>query len=153
MHAAPAGQMAGGRETLRGMNRVEAAELDERGVYRLNSRNLRVGVWVAARGGFLGIREKFGRRYLAFEALREQGGTATPLERLAEWDVPPGVALRESIGTVDSLECRRLRWEEPGWVYADSGLSVPEGVQAVTVGNGPLFSHLDDAQEDLEWEA
>jgi hypothetical protein len=53
-------------------------------LYRLASRNLACGVW-DGRGGFVGVREKFGQLFLDVEYHWDQGapyGTAHPLEDL-----------------------------------------------------------------------
>lgn len=56
---------------------------EHRGVYRLHSRNLRVGVWDAEREQFIGIRQKFHFRFLDAEDLYGPvWGTARPLEHL-----------------------------------------------------------------------
>lgn len=75
---------------------LQKSELQDRGIYALKSRNLRVGVWNGS-DGFIGIRTKFGDRFLSTEFIaRECGGTASgfdtahPLEQvgtLAE-DIP-----------------------------------------------------------------
>ena len=71
----------------------------ERGkIYRLRSRNLIVGAY-DGRGGFIGIREKFGQRYLftEFDSSVEGWGGATVTaieEELGQ--VPSDVELAES---------------------------------------------------------
>ena len=53
-------------------------------LYRLRSRNLSSGVFCATNNHFIGIREKFGNRYLDEETANRRtfSGTATPLEEL-----------------------------------------------------------------------
>lgn len=63
----------------------------ERTIYELASRNLRVGVFVAAERGFIGIREKFGSQYLFTEYHWDTGapcGTAHPLRAVSTLDDP-----------------------------------------------------------------
>lgn len=63
---------------------IKLAECKPRTVYRLNSRNLEIGVFNGSEG-FIGIREKFDRRYLFTEYHHDTGapfGTATPLEEI-----------------------------------------------------------------------
>jgi hypothetical protein len=60
-----------------------------RGVYRIKSRNLRLGVYAPGihAGGFIGLREKFGSEYLFTEYHWDTGppfGTVTPTELLGE---------------------------------------------------------------------
>jgi len=57
------------------------------GLYRLSSRNLAFGVFVEATQGFVGIREKFGNRYLFTEFHWDTGaphGTVQPQEFLED---------------------------------------------------------------------
>lgn len=74
-------------------------ELVPRGIYRLYSRNLLVGVWNGKTDkwcGFVGIREKFGDRFLFSEYHWDTGapyGTARPLELIGI--VPEGIDLQE----------------------------------------------------------
>lgn len=74
----------------------------DRQPYRLRSRNLRLGVYSAATHGFLGIREKFGSRFLAEEFHWETGapfGSAKPLEELPD-RLPDEVEVKESLGPI-----------------------------------------------------
>lgn len=66
-------------------------------LYRVMSRNLRVGVFCAATRGFLGIREKFGAWFAAEEYHWETGppfGTAKPQQELPE-RLPDNIELLE----------------------------------------------------------
>lgn len=66
-----------------------------RGVYRIHSRNLVVGVW-NGKNGFIGIREKFRDKFLFTEYHWETGtpyGTAKPLELITT--LPEDIELRE----------------------------------------------------------
>lgn len=72
---------------------IQKENLKNRGIYKIKSRNLNFGVWNSNQDGFVGIRTKFGARFLFTEYLsRECGGvnlgfdTATPIEFLE--DVP-----------------------------------------------------------------
>jgi hypothetical protein len=62
-------------------------------IYRLNSRNLSHGYW-DGKDGFIGIRTKFGNRFLDHEThwdLNSRYGTAKPLEIIGE--IPAGMEL------------------------------------------------------------
>jgi hypothetical protein len=64
-------------------------------IYRLNSRNLEIGVY-DGKEGFIGIREKFGRFYLFTEYHHDQGpsvGTVYPLEVIGE--LPATIAVND----------------------------------------------------------
>ncbi|MDR6218542.1 hypothetical protein [Deinococcus soli (ex Cha et al. 2016)] len=111
--------------------------------YWLRARNLRLGVWSDVAGGFIGIREKFGREFLDTESLAgSQFGTALAVARVEADPVPAGVALRELLGVVDSLECRAVRRTGGGYVYADTGGALEGGAVAVLVPNAPLMAYL-----------
>jgi hypothetical protein len=62
---------------------IRMSECVDRHVYRLRSRNLVLGVYRAATGGFIGLRQKFDETFL-FEEYHEERdrrvGTAHPLE-------------------------------------------------------------------------
>lgn len=82
---------------------IPKAECSLRSVYRLDSRNLSVGVFDGK--GFIGIRTKFKQRFLDREYHWDDGpphGTAKPLERLAV-EAPEDVALELSLGS--ECEC------------------------------------------------
>lgn len=71
-------------------------ECKDRMVYEIHSRNLAVGVFVQDRRGFIGIREKFGSRYLFMEFHYDTGapfGTVRPIKELTV--VPENIPLRE----------------------------------------------------------
>lgn len=75
--------------------------LQERGIYRIRSRNLTVGVY-DGKGGFIGIREKFGSLYLFTEYAWEQGppyGTVRIEGREGVGWCPPEIKLTETLGT------------------------------------------------------
>lgn len=65
--------------------RIPLADLQDRHIYRIVSRNLGIGVFRAESSGYIGIREKFHDHYLFEEYDYLTGGsfgTATPLEDL-----------------------------------------------------------------------
>lgn len=69
-----------------GTTMIPLNECVDRGIYLINSRNLRIGVYVATRQAFIGIRKKFGDRYLFAEFHYECGppyGTVRPQTLLA----------------------------------------------------------------------
>lgn len=81
-------------------------------VYEIRSRNLLVGIWRAESQSFLGIREKFGTRYLFAEYYYDNDigsplNTARPVRRL-------DVAVPEGISNQGLLESNRalLEWLE-----------------------------------------
>ena len=84
---------------------TELAHLQKGKVYRLKSHNLSCGVWDGGKG-FIGIRCKFGSRFLEREIhwdLDENYGTAQALDELGA--IPESIPLEISIGT----ECEQCR--------------------------------------------
>lgn len=67
------------------MDHIDLADCKHRYLYRLKSRNLLFGVFNESTNGFVGIREKFGDRYLFQEYHWDTGppfGTVHPVEEL-----------------------------------------------------------------------
>lgn len=82
-------------------------------LYRLASRNLPIGVWNAATRGFVGVRLKFGRRYLFEEYHWDEPefATARPLEVLEP--LPADIDVNEDAGNAqlfDWLKAAEFRW-------------------------------------------
>lgn len=108
---------------------IPLEECQHRHIYRLQSRNLTLGVFNLDTKGFIGIREKFGERFLFTEFHWDTGapyGTANPYEDMGE--LPAGIELRENDPPVDPKTGRRVEWrkeEDPGrlgrWYYIDEG--------------------------------
>ena len=67
-------------------NRIKLPDLQDRKVYRLLARNIKIGVWNADYQEFLGIRTKFGHRYIDSENHWDAPAfaTACPMEVIAE---------------------------------------------------------------------
>jgi len=74
----------------------------DRCLYKINSRNLILGVYKQSTGGFLGIRTKFGSRFIFEEYHWDNGppfGTVKPIEMLEDF-LPENIENKESLGTV-----------------------------------------------------
>lgn len=136
-----------------------------RGVYRIHSRNLVVGVYDGAIG-FIGIREKFGDRFLFREYHRDHGGmfgTVLPLELLGLLE--ESIPIREGLGTECSA-CHRgadyVKWEagEPGngyegrWCHLNADETVDHGpsdhaLQPMGLPNPALFAAIETYEASL----
>ena len=82
---------------------IKMADCVDRGLYRLRSRNLTLGVYRAEVKGFIGIREKFGPLYLDTEYLWEPGppfGTARSMTFVEQCPVEIEVSEGQSDGKV-----------------------------------------------------
>ena len=134
------------------MNPIDTDELVPRGVYEIYCRNLAVGVW-NGKDGFVGIREKFGsrfldkehpwtedRRYRPYDTVRRVG----PLLAM----VPTSIeSLEEYLGS-ECIHCGKpARWTGPPapapW-ECDGGC---EDVRSQAVHNQDLFMFLNDVQK------
>lgn len=149
------------------MKRVPMDECIKGRVYKINCRNLKLGVY-DGNEGFIGIRTKFGSRYLATEYHWDQGppfGTVSGVEDTG-LDLPDTIAIMEYLGTENETNGRRIftkkdvlnpNWPaEKGymgwWHYEDTGEiceTVKEGCRAVAIPNDDLFEFLDQKEKEL----
>ena len=115
-------------------------------VYRLQARNLIYGVWNGK--DFLGIREKFGRRFL--DGCEVPYATAFPLEDTGI-DVPPQIPLKEYLGSYDERTGRETAFDIPvsqggkGWYFVDTGEASTE-IRSVARGNPALYEFMDKVE-------
>ena len=132
----------------------------DRFLYKINSRNLSYGVFDLSTNGFIGIREKFGSRYLFTEYHWDTGapyGTVSPeyvLDMLPE-DIP----CTESLGIIDTITNRPLvtifEYDDAGKLitkrfYTDTEPyeEIPKDqiVHGLVVNNKKLFAWLNDME-------
>lgn len=122
-------------------------QMEPRRVYFLRSRNLLVGAWNPVTKGFIGVREKFGRRYLFTEYHWDTGapfGTACPVEPAGDLCVPADTLLAESLpstwcGDFDG-DREVVHVKDAGWFHADDNTQCRS---ATSRGNTALFDLLD----------
>jgi hypothetical protein len=125
-----------------------------RGVYQVTSRNLSVAVYDGSQG-FIGIREKFGNRYLFTEYHWDSGapfGTVRPHHLIAT--LPDQIALREHEKPVCSSCKAEMTFDRDStglhgtWFHADSGTAkCLDGIPTSHVYQ-PLFAYLTDIEEN-----
>jgi hypothetical protein len=122
--------------------------------YRLHSRNLAAGVF-DGKTGFMGIREKFGSRYLFTEYHTDTGapyGTARPVADLGA--APAGIQIVESLGEIDHRNGRPIAFDRPvaaggrGWYYTDTGEPDQE-IEPRGLSNKRLFDWLEALERRL----
>jgi len=119
-------------------------------LYRFRARNFEIGVY-DGKQGFIGIRTKFGSRYLATEYHWDQGAPFGTVREVVDTgvDCPPVIVLSESLGTEDSVTGRSVHFDRPvvdggaGWVFDDDDSPCPPEARPVNVSNSALFSFLD----------
>lgn len=130
------------------MSVIPLSECKQGVVYRLRSRNLVSGVF-DGKTGSIGIREKFGFRYLDTEYHWETGpphGTASPLEAIGEINL--SVPLKERLGSVDTITGRQVAFDRPvkeggkGWYFLDTGEG-SENIRSASVNNKALYELLE----------
>lgn len=135
-------------------NYIALTECKDRFLYRLRSRNLGFGVFNKKQNGFVGVREKFGARYLATEYHYDTGapfGTAQPLEELEE--MPAGLEAVEMLeGTVDGETNRVVAFDKTvvaegkwGWYFIDTG-EYSEKIRAYAISNKRLKEWLESIE-------
>jgi len=127
-------------------------------LYRIRARNFDLGVY-DGNEGFIGIRTKFGSRYLFTEYHWDQGppyGTVCPL-REHQSCLPEGIELTESLGSFDENTGRPVAFDRPiakggrGWYFTDTDEASQE-IRAYRAGNPALFKWLgnQDLVQSLE---
>lgn len=118
-------------------NRTALTDCTRGTIYRLRSRNLAGGVF-NGRDGFIGIREKFGDRYLFTEYHWDTGapyGTAVPYEAVGS--VPDGVEVVERLHSRCS-NCEGLSFYVP-WADGETGNGYPG-----------RWCHVDEQDQPIE---
>lgn len=121
-------------------------------IYRIHSRNLTFGVFDGEKG-FIGIREKFGDRYLFREYHSDSGppfGTVKPLED-TRIDLPEGMPLSEfgdGGRSKDSVTGRYVEFKvldeehgTGGWYFVDTG-EFSKRINPMLTSNKDLFKFL-----------
>ncbi len=81
------------------LNYIKLPDCEHGAVYKIHSRNLSYGVFNKDANGFIGIRSKFGSRYLFTEYHWDTGepfGTVKPISKICE--APAGIIISEDLG-------------------------------------------------------
>lgn len=134
---------------------IKIPDLIPRRLYRIHSRNLTLGVFNPEKSGFLGIREKFGRRYVFEEHHWDQDyyPTVKPIQDLGI-DLPEGILLREGLpGFWDRTGTREVYFDRPvaeggrGWLYKDTDEPLLPGQGGYIKNNDALFVWLEEQEE------
>jgi hypothetical protein len=116
--------------------------------YRIRCRNLSFGVWDGV-SGFIGIRTKFGSRYL-FTELHWDADRSFGTVRMATdlgIGLPPEISAVERLGVVDQKTNRPVEYKpDEGWFFKDTG-EFSKDIWAMEVSNKELFKFLDGLPE------
>jgi len=126
-------------------------------VYALRCRNLGIGVW-NGKDGFIGIRYKFGSRYLFTEYHWDTGapyGTVAGAKDLGI-DVPDDIDIVEHYDTIDEISGRAMYYDKEikNYRFTDTNEIAPPypEVRAVLPANKNLFQFLDKVAKDFSEE-
>lgn len=134
---------------------IPVTECIKRKVYRIDSRNLSYGVY-DGKYGFIGIRSKFGIRYLFTEYHHDQGppyGTVKPLEDL-NIVLPDEIELSEFLGSVDKHTGKDIFYTEKpigvetsygdgwGWAFVEDG-KFSKDIYPIAINNDPLENFME----------
>ncbi len=131
---------------------INLSECKKRSVYKLLSRNLSFGVF-DGKTRFIGIRTKFGRKFLDTEDHWDTGppfGTARPEEDIGV-TVPEEISLHvcENEGIpIDKITGRDISFDRPisnggkGWFFKDTGES-NINISPIYLENRKLFEFLE----------
>ena len=144
---------------------IPIEECVDRGIYRIHSRNLEVGAYIAAKAEFIGIREKLGDEYLFGEFHWDTGapfGTVKPKELLGM--VPDDIEVKEHADGYHDYETRRrVELDETpdpdgkytykgtrvkGWYFVDSGTDEGQEIAGCITMYQPLFDLLKNEYQD-----
>jgi hypothetical protein len=149
------------------VNNIRLVDCEKGWLYRINSRNLSLGVF-DGKGGFIGIREKLGARYLFTEYHEDTGppyGTVTVLEKLrpfpetipceeclthplgASWATDPATERDRPVVRRDLREGENPHGKRQGFVdeWADTKERIPDVLYPYYKQNVDLFIWLDKA--------
>lgn len=101
-------------EAESGKNYIAMPDCVHGAIYKLHSRNLSYGAYDKEAQGFIGIRQKFGDRYLFTEYHWDTGGRAKPKKLICGPDSnmaitensEKGAELFKKLDALESLNCR-----------------------------------------------
>jgi hypothetical protein len=137
---------------------VRVPDLQDRGLYRLYSRNLDLGVW-DGKEGFIGIRTKFGERFLFKEIhfdLSQSFGTVRPVEMTdtvpEDIEIVEGFSRCMTCGEADPGFDRERgeTWEERAFHLSGR---TDHPAKSAHYQNTALFEWLDDHLQKDDWRA
>lgn len=130
--------------TQRNPNLPPVDQLVKGRVYKIKSRNLKIGVWDGIKG-FIGIRTKFREQYLFKELhwdVDKLCGTVSNAEDL-KIDVPENIEIREISDPIDKKTKRRVLYSEKehGWHFEEE-TTINKDLRPVFNQNTALFTFL-----------
>jgi hypothetical protein len=129
---------------------IPLSQCQDHHLYQIQSRNLSYGVFDKARSGFVGIRTKFGNRYLATEYhwdIDEPYGTVQPIAMI---ELCPVVNIAEDLGTHCNT-CKSpviYNWVWGGWQHENPAMDkICHQIISTNTSNRPLFYYLESYEK------
>lgn len=124
----------------------------DRFVYRISSRNLSFGVFQKEGNGFIGIRTKFGSRYLFTEYHWDNGpphGTVTPLEELMA--LPEDIEAKDNLGSMCEVCEKDVKFDmsrppNERWYHVKPSECPDFNVRPLTRHNDKLFKFMEGVE-------
>jgi hypothetical protein len=155
-----AGKLVQGENEMRpSLGVIPMDQCIPRRVYQIHCRNLHFGVWngkASPWAGFIGIREKFGSKYLFTEYHHDTGapyGTVFEHKDLGI-DCPADIVLAERLHDFDQLSGRHVKFDKPvadggrGWYFLDDNSACDlKKTQIYAQRNDALFNFLTEIEK------
>lgn len=116
-------------------------DLEFKRVYRLDSRNLSLGVY-ADNGCFIGLREKFGDRFLFYESVTVRRYSAT------RFVVPDSISIQVTLGTKNFSTGKLIRYRGGAWYELDGDQPL-KNVMPVSITNRYLIDFLEYVENEI----
>lgn len=121
-------------------------------IYLLQCRNLSFGVWDGDKG-FIGIRTKFGSRFLFTELhwdADQNFGTVAHAVDIG-LDIPENIDVVERLATLDLVTQKPVFYnqEKRGWCWEKDG-DIDASIRPCSSENKDLFLYLDEVREKIK---
>ena len=134
-------------------NYINLEDCMARRIYKISSRNLEYGIY-DGKNGFIGIRTKFGERYLFTEYHWDSPSFATvkPLKYI-DIDLPDNIPLTSGLQSIDKETGRPVDFDRPvkdggrGWYFIDTN-EANQSIRAIHVQNKAMFDLLEKIEKD-----
>lgn len=129
----------------------------ERRIYKVDGRNIDLAVYIGD-SAFIGIRTKFGYRFLATEFHEDSGPPFGTVKCRVDTGItlPYKIEPAESLGTIDSNTKASVYYKPTGdgykWDFSQKGIYKEEeikNIKPVRISNDALFNFLDDLKNKV----
>lgn len=130
---------------------IDFSVLEKGRVYRVRGRNITLGVF-DGHNGFIGIREKFGERFLDTEY---EGMAIIGQPEPVDARISPDIPLKTYLGSVDQVTGKAVLFDKPvaqggkGWYFVDTG-EASEAIRPCAQNNPPLWAAIKAVYDELK---